>query len=407
MAQPIAPVTIQGRYFWKSNERFILNGVVYHHHNSHMPLSCVDMLVDDRIEELERAIPLLKDLNINTLFVNHISETRSHAACMNLLAENGIHVIVSIESICHSSETNTHMQSYTPNTMYRYFQAIDKLASYPNLLGFVVSNDLIKDSRSAILGPIIRAVVRDIRRYIALLAAKKRQRVVPVGVLAMDIRSIEQQFDYFCSGDDSETIDFFLFNNLTWGPESTMQTSGYSKLVESFSQVHVPVSFMYGRRRAQPWQFNETRALYSDPGMLRVFSGGIVFDFLNNIRHGLVRRSTRPEDGSVRYKKQTDFRNLRESLNQSFSRIPPSLLVRTRVCVAGAMSGIKPDPPISTRNGLIIGPAPPSPVDWTEVGTQIIDDSDWVDAGKEWLDISVEDLAISMWDRLNIDGINP
>ncbi|OTB12056.1 glycoside hydrolase family 72 protein [Daldinia sp. EC12] len=409
MPHPIVPVTIQGRYFWKGIERFLINGVTYSFHEKQLA-SSTDMLVDDRIDELERVIPLFKELKINTLFIDHIDGTKSHRACMNLLAEHGIYVLASIDTTCYSTYPPRPLRPYTSNTMQCVFQAVEKLAHYPNLLGFVVPTELVRQATIATTEPIVRAIVRDVRQYIALIAAKKHQRVVPVGVVmpVCGISHLKPTYDYFCSGCDAETIDFFVFSNFFWVGESTMQISKYSELVGEFSQTHIPLSFIYGNNIIRPRPFYEAHATYSDPGMLRVFSGGIAHEFFDGpAGYGLVRRSITPTDNAPQYEKLKDFRNLRERLNQSFGLLPASMLARSRVVEAAAMSGTKPDPPSPHWFMRTVGYVPSSPINWAEVETQVADDSEWVDAGKEWMDLSVEDLADSMWDKLNIDGSDP
>ncbi|KAI0130990.1 glycoside hydrolase family 72 protein [Daldinia grandis] len=396
MAHSVTPVTIQGRYFWQGNLRFIMNGIVY---NSSTP--CADMLVDDRIEDLEKAIPLLTDLMINTLFTSHIDETKSHRACMSLLAEHGIYVLVSLGSVCHIVNHNASMMSYTSSSMQRSFEAIENLASYPNLLGFVVPNNPIKDLAPAVTVPVIRAIVRDTRRYLKLLAVKKHQRIVPVGIISLDKSlPLRDQFEYHFSGDDNETADFF-FEGITWDTGMEMQTS---ESLEVFSNTHVPVSFLYGNNFPQPRPFLETRTIYTNPGIRRIFSGGIMFQFLNGpTKYGLVPRLTDPKYGILYYIKTMEYRNLCNILRSTFATLPASIVARSPLVEAAAMSGTKPKRPDPDLDVLKIGQAPPSPVDWTELETRIIDDSEWVDAGKEWLDLSVEDLAVSIWDKLNFE----
>ncbi|KAI1647745.1 glycoside hydrolase family 72 protein [Daldinia loculata] len=399
MANSVTPVTIQGRYFWKGNLRFIMNGVVYKSYGL-----CADMLADDRIEDLEHAIPLLRRLGINTLFICHIDETKSHKACMNLLAEHEIYVLVSIESIPPTVYHNTPMMSYTSNSMQRFFQAVENLASYPNLLGFAIPDDLIKDLEPVVAAPVIRAIVRDIRRYLSLLAVKKHQRVVPVGIVALGMRiPLREQFEYCCSGDDNETVDFFVFDYVYFSPKMTMQTSTDPEPLNMFSNTHIPVSFIYGCNHLMPRRFLETRTIYLHPGMRRVFSGGIVFQFFDGpSKDGLVALTQRNND-RLRYEETINYRNLRDSVHKAFLPLPASIMARSRFVEAAAMSGTKPERPDPIMNFLAIRQVPASPVNWTEAEAHIIDDSEWVDAGKEWLDLSVEDLAASIWDKLNID----
>lgn len=119
-------------------------------------------------------------------------------------------------------------------------------------------------------------------------------------------------------------------------------------------------------------------------------------------KDGLVALTQRNND-RLRYEETINYRNLRDSVHKAFLPLPASIMARSRFVEAAAMSGTKPERPDPIMNFLAIRQVPASPVNWTEAEAHIIDDSEWVDAGKEWLDLSVEDLAASIWDKLNID----
>ncbi|KAI0853916.1 glycoside hydrolase family 72 protein [Daldinia vernicosa] len=401
MEHSITPVTIQGRYFWKGNIRFIMNGVVY---KSHVPL---DILADNHIKFLEHDIPLLRALKINTIFVSHIDGTKSHKACMNLLAENEIYVLVSIGSPV-SLFTFRPLIPYTSNSMQDVFQVVENLASYPNLLGFTILNEPIKDLAPEAAGPVIRAIVRDTRRYVSLLAGKKHQRAIPVGVFLLQTTlPLEDQFEYSCSGKDNETVDFFVFNYVDFGIRTPMQTPRESDPLKIFSNTHIPVSFVYCD---DSHQYLATRSIYLDPDMRRVFSGGIVHQFFGGLtQDGLVgpKIASLGSGRQVRCERKIDYFNLLDSVHAAFQKLPASIMARSRLLEAIAMSGRKPRQPDPKRNLLALGQVPASPVNWTEVEACIIDESEWVDAGKELLELSVDDLVATMWDKLNIDEADP
>ncbi|KAF3070614.1 1,3-beta-glucanosyltransferase GAS1 [Daldinia childiae] len=291
--------------------------------------------------------------------------------------------------------------------MQRFFQAVENLASYPNLLGFAIPNDLLRVLERTVAAPIIRAMVRDIRRYLSLLAVKRNQRIVPVGIFSLDMSlPLKDQFEYCCSGDDNETVDFFVFDYVCFDAKRAMQTSKGPEPLEMFFNTHIPVSFVYGYNRLIPRGFLDTRTIYLHPDMRHVFSGGIVFQFFDGPnRDGLV-ALTRRNDGRLYYDKTIDYWNLRDSVNMAFVTLPASIIARSRLVETAAMSGTKPKRSHINQNMLAIGQVPASPVNWTEVEAHIIDDGEWVDAGKEWLDLTVEDLTASMWDKLNIDEAN-
>ncbi|KAI1210794.1 uncharacterized protein F4807DRAFT_422663 [Annulohypoxylon truncatum] len=65
---PTPPIIIRGKFFWQGDQRFLINGVVYQPHIK-KPQLLVDPLAEDQLYNLERSIPLLKDLGINTISV--------------------------------------------------------------------------------------------------------------------------------------------------------------------------------------------------------------------------------------------------------------------------------------------------------------------------------------------------
>lgn len=181
--------------------------------------------------------------------------------------------------------------------------------------------------------------------------------------------------------------------------------SGYSKLVELFSETPIPVFLSeYGNNVYSPRTFFETRALYDDQGMYRTFSGGIVYEFFQGAnRYGLVQRTTTEDGRHVRFKKLKDFQNLRASLRDTFMRLPDELIAAANE--ANSRLGKRPQPPQPDWTWAAMGQVPLAPLDWADIETQMKDEEEWVDVRKELLDLSLEDLTISMWERLNIEDV--
>ena len=105
---------------------------------------------------------------------------------------------------------------------------MDCLAGYANTLGVVVANETVNTHQAVKSGApaVVRAVARDVRRYVRLLAAtseveespSRKPRVLPVGVNSADVVSLQRpQFDYYMAAlpgqedddDDGGPIDFF------------------------------------------------------------------------------------------------------------------------------------------------------------------------------------------------------
>lgn len=91
---------------------------------------------------------------------------------------------------------------------------VDCVAAYRNTLGVVVANEIINSIPSTAAAPVIRALTRDVKRYMALAAELTGQRVLPVGVNSADVPILRRpQLDYFTAGDESETIDFYAVSS--------------------------------------------------------------------------------------------------------------------------------------------------------------------------------------------------
>ncbi|KAI1076462.1 glycolipid anchored surface protein [Whalleya microplaca] len=372
MSQSMKPITINGRYFWKDDERFIVNGVVYQQHKpiGNGPRLFADPLSDEQLEDLERSIPLFKELGLNTIYVFCIDATKNHDAAMNMLAEAGIYVLTCVSTPHHVVRRDAPLKSYTADLLQHFFRTVDCMAAYPNTLGVLVANEVINSIPSTAAAPVIRAVTRDVKKYMAVAAKAAGQRILPVGVGSADVRSIlKPQFDYFSAGRDEETIDFYAFNSYCWCGKSSMSMSGYNGLVKMFANTHIPVFFSeYGANVYSQRLFQETQAINS-PEMTGVFSGGIVYELFHGANeYGMVKKH---EDGA--FERLPDFENLKASL-RSCTREPATI----RAFADGGSAMLeRPDMPMPSSGWRAGRSIPESPVDWDEVRAQI-EDSQWI-----------------------------
>ncbi|KAI0837435.1 glycoside hydrolase family 72 protein [Hypoxylon sp. FL0890] len=410
MAPSVTPVTVKGRYFWKDDKRFMINGVIYQPHGQGREEfgTIKDPLSDDKIHWLARSIPLLKELQINTLIVYDLDSSKNYDASMSMLAEAGIYVLPCIAPIQNGvgMKSGATFETYYNEVLQSYFRAIDNMARYSNTLGLVVSYEFIKDATLTVMAPLIRSVVRDVKRYMRLVSTKRTQRVLPVGIIASDIQDVlKPQFDYFAAEPDSEALDFFAFNNFSWAGISSMKASGYEGMVKQFSSTPIPVFLSsYGNTAYTPRLFQETLAIYTDKDMLRIFSGGAVYEFFQGFNeYGLVKAVETPGNADIRITKFQDFGTLRERIRRAFVLLPEALSSYSNT---DAPSGKRPDPPQISRKWQGAEVDPESPLNWAEIENQIAD-SEWVDVAKEMVDIAVDDLASSIWDKLNVDEIEP
>ncbi|KAK2054032.1 glycolipid anchored surface protein [Colletotrichum caudatum] len=366
------PVTIRGRYLWTGNTRFMIRGVVYQRHSrdKNPDSGCRDPLADENVQDLKLSIPLLKELGVNTLFIYIIDATKSHHQAMSILASAGIYVIACLSSPQSCINRTSPLECYTPTLLQNYFAVVDCLAAYPNTLGVIVANSVINTAAGTRGASVIRAVVRDVKRYMALAAELKGERVLPVGLSSAKILNFfRDEFKYFTGGDPSEALDFFCFNEFSWIGNSSMAISAYDRTLEWFAEAHVPVFFSeYGAKTCdQERPFVEALAIYS-PEMSRVYSGACVYEFFYGPnRYGLVQKNS---DGTL--EPLPDFRNLKRNLAPA---PPPATLdewASSECTVAG-----RPDLPPQSNNWNGDSVLPDCPLDWAEVRSHV-EDSDWV-----------------------------
>ncbi|KAH8780248.1 glycolipid anchored surface protein [Diaporthe sp. PMI_573] len=309
MTGSIRPVTIDSRYFWTGGKRFLVKGIVYQDLRRNK-VSRSDPLADDGIEDLRRDLEAFKELGLNTLHVFHIDPTKIHDAVMKLLEDAGIYVLVGLH---RQDDTIGITQSRAAGTLLLHGRLHGSL---PEHLGVLVANEVINDHASTAAASVIRAVTRDVKRYMALAREASEQRVLPVGYSAADVRMFTRStFDYLTAGSRDESIDFYCFCNYSWaGRNSSMQISGYNQLVHLFSDTDIPVFFSeYGANTARPRVFHETTAIYSSE-MTHVFSGGCVYQFYQGPNgYGIVELTQNPE-GAMLLRKSSEFKTLKKRL---------------------------------------------------------------------------------------------
>lgn len=180
---------------------------------------------------------------------------------------------------------------------------------------FFSANEVINDIDTAITAPYIRAVTRDLKKYIK----NHVDRPIPVGYSAADVREVlVDTWAYMqCSltddpADDDSISDLFGLNSYSWCGPATFEEAGYDDLVEFFNKTSIPV-FMseYGCREIRPRIFEEVGGIYSDE-MTGFFSGGVVYEYTQEENdYGLVVLN---DDGSATLR--TDYDNFQNQLNK-------------------------------------------------------------------------------------------
>lgn len=342
---------------------------------------------------------------------------------MALLAKAGIYVIVGLPTSAPSTDgTTTTFRPYNSQLLDDCFSTIDCMSQYTNTLGLVVANGALSTIYSTAMAPMIKTVVRDVKKYMTTAAAVAGQRRLPVGYSASTTRLIlKTTFDYFAAGERDEVVDFFCVSScpypircldcadgrllvcklqLVWavvdahlGIQQRGKTSQSNTVLPAlltsfqlkvFADTHIPIFFsQYGCNLGGDRIFQETTAIFS-PAMTQVFSGGVAYEFYehqdshdpDHSGYGLVK----PENATVGrgLTLLPDFYSLKARLADCAEVEPATDADHVNV-VEAERQGY---PPLSGhwKAGYTM---PYSLVDWTQAGRKV---------GEErWIDVKVED----------------
>ncbi|EFQ97364.1 1,3-beta-glucanosyltransferase gel4 [Nannizzia gypsea CBS 118893] len=312
VAADLDPIVIKGsKFFYKTNgTEFFMKGIAYQQEISSNGTTNPDNSYQDPLADVDackRDIPLMQELQTNTIRVYAIDPKKDHKQCMKMLQDAGIYVVADL------SEPKTSIIRDDPkwnDDLYeRYTSVIDELAQYSNTIGFFAGNEVSNNSTNTDASAFVKAAVRDMKAYIK----QKNYRPMGVGYATNDDAEIRDDMTaYFNCNKQEESIDFWGYNIYSWCGDSSYTTSGYDKVVEEFKSFNVPVFFAeYGCNKVQPRKFTEVQAIYGDK-MTPVLSGGIVYMYFQEANdYGLVKiENDKP-------KKLADFNNLKTQISKA------------------------------------------------------------------------------------------
>ncbi|KAF2717655.1 carbohydrate-binding module family 43 protein [Polychaeton citri CBS 116435] len=310
VAADVDPIVIKGsKFFYKTNgTQFFIKGVAYQQDVSGGGTAAdTEPSSDDYQDPLadadgcRRDIPVMQQLQTNTIRVYAIDPTKDHDECMNMLADAGIYVILDLSQPGESINRND--PRWDDELYARYASVVDATANYTNLLGYFAGNEVSNAPNNTQASVFVKAAVRDMKSYIKA----QGHREIGVGYATNDDADIRVDMaDYFNCGDESVSIDFWGYNIYSWCGESSYTESGYDVRTEEFSKYNVPSFFAeYGCNTGNgPRPFTEVQALFG-PKMSPVWSGGIVYMYFQEANdYGLVK-----VDGNT-VSKLPDFENL-------------------------------------------------------------------------------------------------
>lgn len=277
----VEPIVMKGQHFFYENgTQFFIKGIAYQRDTSSSEAAKRSDSTTDYIDPLSdsvrcaRDVPILAAAGTNVIRTYALDPTANHDDCMSLLADAGIYVISDLSS---PAEAIDRSDPVWDTALYeRYTSVVDAMVGYKNVIGFFGGNEVTNNASNTDASAFVKAAVRDMKAYINSTA----DRWLGVGYAANDDATIRDNMAYYFNcGDQDNAIDFWGYNIYEWCGESSFESSGYSEVVDFFSNYSVPVFFSeYGCNSdgAADRIFQETTELYTSD-MTGVIAGGIVY----------------------------------------------------------------------------------------------------------------------------------
>jgi hypothetical protein len=253
-----------------------------------------DGLVDSN--QCRRDILFLQKLGVNTILVWSVITTMEHANCMRLLEDAGIYLILILNGLNEDALAvdGQPMLPWDYTTYRRFFARIDTFHKFSNTLAFAFElTD--RTEGGAIFTPELKAVVRDMKEYIA----NRKYRAIPVGSFEYDHMTTSIA-DYMRCGNSSDSVDFHGVKT-TWtldkplaiqDPPQTYEQVLRSKeprclnasiaedrLVGQFRDYPIPTLIWNGCEAKYNHTFDEVSTIYRN--LSSTFSGIVVADYFD------------------------------------------------------------------------------------------------------------------------------
>jgi len=196
----------------------------------------IDPIAD--VTSCTRDIAKFKELGVNTIRIYTVDNTANHDACMKLLADAGIYLVLDVNTPLYSLRRDKPLISYNSAYLQNIFATIDAFSGYSNTLAYFSGNEVINDDKTTGAAPYVKAVTRDMRSYLK----ERGHRQIPVGYSAADVsESRIEMAHYMNCGSDDERSDFFAFNDYSWCDPSSFTTSGWDQKVKNFTGYGLPI----------------------------------------------------------------------------------------------------------------------------------------------------------------------
>jgi len=293
---------------------------------------------------LQRDVPYFKQLGINVIRCYQTDYTLTHEKGMQLLADNGIYVMIDLSD----PEFSIHSlgASWT-TTMFNFFRLkAGAFAKYNNTLGYIIANEVVLPAGSTPAASFVKAATRDVKAWL-----KSQGHTKPVGYAAADVPEADDMQNYLDCASEEDSVDFYGVNIYRWCGESDIQKSGFADLVQKWANYRIPYLFSeFGCNTAGSRPFTEIAAMYGDQ-MTDVLSGGFVYEWhQEENNYGLVQLVSSTEVTLL-----PDFNNLK----QQYAAINPKIANYDTYTPAPA--DLSNCPAVSSTWQAKSSPLPPTP----------------------------------------------
>ncbi|RQM06265.1 hypothetical protein DH86_00001057 [Scytalidium sp. 3C] len=275
LASALPNISVKGSKLFANGQQFYIKGFAYQG-------TPQDPLVDGN--QCQTDADAMKTFGTNSIRVYHVDPTANHDECMSIFDKAGIYVWLDLDTFTTQIEQTG--PTWNQEQFYAFATVMDVFASYDNLAGFWIGNEVITTNTGSPAAPYIKAAVADIKAYMA----GKKYRQIPIGYSAADIEQLRPALqNYLICGDESTAIDFYGINSYEWCGDATYETSGYSNLEEMAQNYSVPIFFSEtGCIVSRPRTFGDQAAIFG-PNMVDTFSGSIIYEWVEEANdYGIV-----------------------------------------------------------------------------------------------------------------------
>ncbi|KAJ3143839.1 1,3-beta-glucanosyltransferase gas1 [Irineochytrium annulatum] len=310
----MSTVSVFGKHFVDdaTGAAFFVKGIAYQP-RGRFDGGSTDPISDGRMKVWQKDLELMKELGVNTLRVYQVDPTLPHGKFMDALKRNSMYLLLDMGN--DQTSINRDFPSYDVVILQHYKKIVDEFQRFPSLLALTAGNEVINSVNTSSSAPYVKALIRDVKSYIATNGGRK----IPVGYASSDDANIRDHLvKYFTCDDASANPDFIGLNLYEWCGQSTFTLSGFSNRTAELSDLSIPLLVSeYGCNMIRPRKFSEVAAIYG-PQMTPVWSGGVLYEFTNEDNsYGIVNISHGTSVPTVEY---TYFKNALQAVHPKLER---------------------------------------------------------------------------------------